>query len=118
MEAVLLRRSTFNYDREKEISIDVFGVLNRFRGAAAFVRHRGETPVGALAPAYFEAITIGTLRVMPAVLGVNPPDFARTIRHTVQSERFRSFTGPGANSKEKLENRIQTISDALQALLS
>jgi hypothetical protein len=118
MEAVLLRRSTFNYDRERETFIDVFGVLNRFMGGAVFVRHRGEMPVGALAPAYFEAITIGTLRLMPAVLGANPPDFARTIRHTVQSERFRSFTGPGANSKEKLENRIQTISDALQALLS
>jgi len=43
--------------------------------------------------------------------------FQRTISETVQGEEFRSYTGPGANSKEKLENRIRTIHNAIAALM-
>ena len=117
MEAVLLGRAEFNYGREEEAFSKLFGFLNRTIGAGAFVRYRGTTPVGALAPAYFEAVTMGTLRAMPDIEAVDAEDFRRVIRETVQGEIFRSFTGPGANSKEKLESRIYTIYQALSALI-
>jgi hypothetical protein len=118
MELILLGHAPFEETDERQLFRDLFDTLDRFMGAATFVRHRGDTPIGALAPAYFEAITMGTFRLMPEIQRADPNDFARIIRQTVQSEVFRSFTGPGANSREKLENRITTISNALRQLIT
>jgi len=102
---------------ESQTFISLFEFLAGVMGAGAFVRYRGNTPVGALAPAYFEAVTMGTLRAMPGVENVDPAQFQAAIRETVQGDVFRGFTGPGANSKEKLESRINTIHVAIAALL-
>jgi hypothetical protein len=119
MEGVLLRKELFgfDYETERDTFSRVFDFLGRVMGAGAFVRYRGQVPVGALAPAYFEAVTMGTLRAMPEIEAVDAGVFQRTISETVQGEEFRSYTGPGANSKEKLENRIRTIHNAIAALM-
>jgi hypothetical protein len=117
MEAVLLSKLKFDFQAETTTFNNLFEFLAATMGSGAFVRYRGEVPVGALAPAYFEAVTMGTLRVMPAIANVNPTAFRKAISDTVQGETFRSYTGPGANSKEKLENRIKTIQEALSKLL-
>jgi hypothetical protein len=117
MEGVLLQKINFDYPREEEAFNRLFGFLSRAIGAGAFVRYRGEVPVGALAPAYFEAVTMGTQRAMPEIEAVDPEQFKAVIRDTVQGETFRSFTGPGANSREKLESRIYTVYAALAPLL-
>ena len=39
------------------------------------------------------------------------------ITQTVQTDDFRSYTGPGANSQEKLVGRIATIQSALEVIL-
>jgi hypothetical protein len=117
MESVLLKKVEFSYDEELADFTAVFETLDRMIGAGAFVRYRGEAPVGGLAPAYFEAVTIGTYRTLPGVQGVDPNSFRKSMAETVQGENFRSATGPGANSREKLEKRITTIQEAIKALL-
>lgn len=117
MEGVLLKKIGFNYPQEQEIFMRLFSFLATVIGPGAFVRYRGNTPVGAVAPAYFEAVAIGTFRAAPEIENVDPSQFRKTISDTVQSTAFRSFTGPGANSREKLENRISTIHTALAELV-
>jgi hypothetical protein len=117
MESVLLRKVEFEYGKELDDFTAVFDVLNRVIGAGAFVRYRGQDPVGGLAPAYFESVTIGTFRNLPGVVGVDSNAFRQAIAATVQGEDFRRATGPGANSREKLESRIATIQSAIEALI-
>jgi len=117
MESVLLRKVEFEYVKELTDFTTVFDVLNRVIGAGAFVRYRGQEPVGGLAPAYFESVTIGTFRNLPGVVNVDSDAFRQAIAATVQGEDFRRATGPGANSREKLESRIATIQSAIGALI-
>ncbi len=116
MEAVLLRKTLFDYDAEADAFATTFNFLGEKMGAGAFVRYRRNAPIGAVAPAYFEAVTMGTLRAMPYIAAVTPVNFEGAIRDTVQGETFRSYTGPGANSQGKLESRIATVQAALIAL--
>jgi hypothetical protein len=118
MEAVLLGKTNFDFDSEYTSFTRLFDFLGRVMGPGAFVRYRGNQPVGALAPAYFEAVAIGTLRGLQNVESSDPTKFQRSISDAVQSDTFRSFTGPGANSREKLENRISTIHRAIAPLHS
>lgn len=113
MEDVLLGEQAFEYESEYKAFTDVFSVLNSLIGSGAFVRYRGDLPVGGLAPAYFEAVTIGTFRNLPQVASADPTKFKAAIALTVQSQEFRSATGPGANSKQKLGARISTIEQAI-----
>ncbi len=117
MEAVLLGRVEFDEDVEKKEFGELFGYLAETLGTGAFVKYRSGVPIGALAPAYFEAVTMGVLPHLARLRAVDPNLVLREVIETVQGEEFRRFTGPGANSREKLENRIRTISDALEALL-
>jgi Protein of unknown function DUF262 len=116
MEGVLLGRERFYYQQEESTFSGLFTFLGAVMGSGAFVRYRRDSPIGGVAPAYFEAVTMGTLRTMPAIEAVNSQRIQRAIRDTVQGEEFRSFTGPGANSREKLEARIATVQAALLAL--
>lgn len=117
MESVLLGRSKFDYAKELIDFSDVFETLDRTIGPGAFVRYRGTAPVGGLAPAYFEAVTIGTYRNFPNAMDADPDKFRRAIAETVQTEDFRRTTGPGANSREKLEGRIATVQQAIKAII-
>jgi len=85
-------------------------------GAGAFVRYRDQQPIGGLAPAYYEAVTIGTYRVLSNLTEIPRETVRQRIIDTVQSEHFRQFTGPGANTRPKLEGRIKAIEEALQQL--
>lgn len=117
MEKVLLKEFDFDYNRESEIFDNLFGYFARVLDAGSFVRYRGDTPIGALAPAYYEAITMGVLNVFDRIKYVDEDVVKKTIIKTVQSEKFRQYIGPGANSKEKLIGRIETIQSALGDLL-
>jgi hypothetical protein len=115
MEGVLLQRLQFDYVKERTDFASVFAVLSEKIGSGAFVRYRGDAPVGGLAPAYFESVTIGTYRNLPNVVNARRDAFRSAVADTVQGEEFRRATGPGANSREKLESRIATIEHALRA---
>lgn len=117
MENVLLEKTPFEYDRESATFIALFDYLATIFQDGAFVRYRGNVAVGGLAPAYFEAITIGVLNTLDQVRAIPPDRIKQTVITTVQSQAFRDVTGPGANSKEKLGTRITVIENALKGLL-
>ncbi len=117
MERILLGAIVFDYEAESQVFASLFNYLNRVLGDAAFVRYRGTVAVGALAPAYFEGVTIGTLNVLNQLEDVGDDTVKAKIIETVQSQAFRDVTGPGANSREKLEQRVAIIQSALAGLV-
>jgi hypothetical protein len=116
MDSVLLETIKFDFRAETHLFTDLFNYIASVMGPAAFVRFKGELPTGALAPAYFEAVSMGVLTSLPHIRNLPGQTVKSKIIEAIQSEAFRSFTGPGANSREKLRGRIQTIQNALMEL--
>jgi len=114
MEGVLLGRLEFNYDEERSVFGKIFNIAREKLGDTAFLRYRGDSPVGSLPPAYFEAISIGILRSIEFIRAKDAAVLRAAVSRLVQSEEFRAVTGPGANSREKLERRISLASEALR----
>jgi len=115
MESVLLKKTAFDFVSEKRIFTELFDEIYMKLGESAFVKYRGNNPVGGLAPAYFEAVSIGCFTSL-ATLKTKPAANIRTaITELVQSGPFREVTGPGANNKTKLEKRIQLAAEAVTA---
>jgi hypothetical protein len=118
MDQVVLGRVRFGYDEEHTQFDRVFEVLANVLGSGAFVRYRGNDPIGALAPAYFEAVTMGFFRTLEIVPELSKDAVQHALVRTVQSDQFRDVTGPGANSKQKLEGRISLVQNAILSLAS
>ncbi|HEY1181516.1 MAG TPA: DUF262 domain-containing protein [Rhodocyclaceae bacterium] len=115
MEDVLLGKAAFDIDVEKGIFLNTMAFAKATLGETAFLRYRGDTPVGALPPAYFEAIAIGIYSCFDAIQFKPAAILRPKITELVQSPDFRAVTGPGANSKEKLKTRIDLVKAALLA---
>jgi hypothetical protein len=111
MEAVLLNGQPFE-DNELQDFFLVFSVLAEKLGAHAFVKYRDGQPMGGVAPAYFEAVTMGALNALDKISKTSPDRLKLVLAQAVESPAFRQVTGPGANSLPKLEQRISIISQA------
>ncbi|WOX05504.1 DUF262 domain-containing protein [Microbulbifer pacificus] len=116
MEAILLQDIEFDLEKEASIFKDTFSVIYDKLGDSAFLRYRGNTPVGSLPPAYFEAISVGTYNSLEKVRVKDRTVLRSAITDLVQSVDFRAVTGPGANSREKLQTRINLVSSKLEEL--
>lgn len=116
MEAVLLGRVPFAEDEEFASFQQVFSYLNRSMGGGAFVKYRDNERIGALAPAYFEAVTGAVHRVRADLERIRPERIGPAVVAVVQTAEFRDVTGPGANTQWKLERRIGLVEEALRAL--
>ena len=115
MEEVLLQKRQFNYDEEEQIFADVFKIAKEKLGDTAFLRYKGSVPVGSLPPAYFEAISMGILLSRDEIRTKDPVLLREAVSILVQSEEFRAVTGPGANSRQKLDRRVELAQVALRA---
>jgi hypothetical protein len=116
MEKILLKEIEFDYEKEEERFNKLFTYLSNTLGEGSFVKYKGNEPKGGLAPAYYEAIAIGTFNALDKIFDL-PLDIVRKkIIATVQTDEFRQNTGPGANKRSKLEGRIKVIQDALLEL--
>jgi hypothetical protein len=114
MESVLLNgEEHFDYAQEEAEFNRLFTFLARTFGREAFVKFRGTSAVGGLAPAYFEAVSVGTWRVLDYIEGKDRDTLKEALMRAVQSSSFREVTGPGANKQEKLRKRIDIIAEAL-----
>ena len=111
MEAVLLGGASFT-DQDVQAFYAVFTELNEKFGQFAFVKYRGTNPVGGVAPAYFEAVSMGALMNIDKLRALSADDAVRVLADTVQTKEFRRVTGPGANSLPKLEERVRLLSAA------
>lgn len=116
MEGILLKTITFDRIAEERIFNDLFGILAKTLGSGAFVKYRGNTPVGGLAPAYYEAVTLGALNTRDHIATKQPDTIIRAVANTVQSDEFKRVTGPGANSKDKLRKRVELIQNAFERI--
>lgn len=114
MEGVLLQQLLFDAQSERQTFGDLFATIADKLGETAFVKYRESRPIGGLAPAYFESISIGCLLALGDLKAKPAERIRNAITTLVQSEPFRAVTGPGANSKGKLETRIQLAADAIR----
>jgi hypothetical protein len=115
MEEVLLEKLPFDLQAEAERFKAVMTFARQKLGDTAFLRYRGDAPVGALPPAYFEAITMGINDNLEQLHGKSAAALRAGITNLIQSDPFRLVTGPGANSKEKLRARIRLAGETLLA---
>ncbi len=113
MEGVLLGKIKFDRDVERAIFTDVFSTIEEKLGESAFVKFRDGKPTGGLAPAYFEAVAVGSYESLACLKATVGASARIAITTVVQGEPFRHVTGPGANSKGKLESRIKLCADAI-----
>lgn len=114
MEKVLLQKSEFDLAKEANIFQELFQEIEQKLGETAFVKFRRDAPIGGLAPAYFEAITIGCFYSLSELKKKSADAIKNSIVALVQSEQFREAIGPGANSKGKLETRINLAREAVK----
>lgn len=118
MEDILLNKIEFDYEKEEKDFKDLFDYLARILGNSAFVRHRGKSPIGALAPAYYEAVTMGTFNVLERIKNLDDNLVKSTIIQTTQSDSFKDNIGSGANTKSKLVKRIKEVEESLIKLVN
>jgi hypothetical protein len=118
MEKILLKEIDFDYKKEEQEFDKVFMFLSNSLAEGAFVKYKGEKATGGLAPAYYEAITVGTFNVLDEIRNVPVDRVRQKIINTVQTQEFRDNTGSGANKLYKLEGRIKVIQDALLELIN
>ncbi|MGB7443017.1 MAG: DUF262 domain-containing protein [Coleofasciculaceae cyanobacterium] len=116
MEKILLNEIDFDYKKEDIDFNKLFKFLSNSLGEGAFVKYKGNDPKGGLAPAYYEAITVGVLNALDEIRDVSIERVKQTIIDTVQTEVFRQNTGSGANKRDKLKGRIKVIENALLKL--
>jgi len=113
MEGILLEKVAFDLQAERTIFANLFSEISSKLGITAFVKYRGDNPMGGLAPAYFEAIAIGCFQAFDYLRGKDQTSIRSAITQLVQSEPFRAVTGPGANSVTKLAKRIDLAKSAI-----
>ena len=117
MDSVILENTKFDYDSELKIFKEVFFLLEKSMKEDAFVRFREDKPIGGPAPAYFESVTIGTLRVIDRIRSISPDRIRSKLIEIRQQKAFRDNIGSGANTQEKLEGRIAVVENGLLELL-
>lgn len=112
MEDVLLGKVAFDQDSETQGFRELFELIMEKTGPTIFLRHRNGLAIGSLPPAYFEAVALGITREREQFEKMDGDESLRRVTAVTSSDEFRAVTGPGANSKEKLETRISLVAAA------
>ncbi len=118
MENILSKKKKFEYEIEEKIFNKVFTFLSKIMGSGAFVKYRDNSPIGGLIPTYYEAISVGTLHSLKQIIDLPTDLVKQRIIDTVQTEEFRQYINSGANRRENLHGRINTIKNALLELVN
>jgi hypothetical protein len=110
-EAVAKNEVGFDYKTEATIFDRVFSVLAEKLGSEAFVKHKNNRALGGLAPAYFDAVTMGVLPLVDRLAAVTPEEAKAILNQAVghENEDFRENVGPGANAVPRLHKRIAEV---------
>lgn len=116
MDSVILEKTTFDYTVEKADFEKVFSFLSFAMGSEAFVRFREGKPIGTVAPAFFEGITMGVLKNTDWLKSVPPDSVRNKMIEVRERSNFRNNIGSGANTREKLNGRINAFEEGLLEL--
>ncbi|WP_282294694.1 DUF262 domain-containing protein [Stenotrophomonas sp. PS02289] len=114
METILIEGAPFDFVAERAVFDGTFELLNEKFGPYAFVKYRAGKPMGGVAPAYFEAVTMGAYENSLALSALSNDEAVARLSAAVASDPFRAATGPGANSLPKLNQRIELIRQAFE----
>jgi len=115
MESVLTEKIPFDLNQQGIAFRRVFAAINAKLGETAFVKFRGTSPVGGLAPAYFEAVSLGAASAIDQFEAKTSDKLKAKLIELVQSDDFRDVTGPGANNRTKLKRRIELVRESIVA---
>lgn len=115
MEDTLFGRVQFDLIERRSHFEDVFTVIEEKLGDAAFTRFNSEgEPTGRLAPAYYEAVVATFSEYIEELRSLTPAIIKTRLQDAFNSTEFRTATGPGANTIEKLRNRITSVARHLR----
>ncbi|MGH9504613.1 MAG: DUF262 domain-containing protein [Terriglobales bacterium] len=115
-EAVAKGEVKFDYDHESPLFNRVFTVLSEKLGSEAFLKHKNNRALGGLAPAYFDAVTMGILPLVDRLAAAKSEDAKSILNQAVghENDDFRENVGPGANAVPRLHNRIAEVRRVFQ----
>jgi hypothetical protein len=110
-EAVAKNEAQFNYQSEETEFRKLFETLAEKFGAEAFVKHKNNRALGGLAPAYYDAVTMGLLPLVDRLAAVTPHVATIILNDAVghENDNFRDNVGPGANAVPRLRKRIAEV---------
>jgi hypothetical protein len=110
-EAVVKNQVAFDFQSEEGQFQYAFAVFAEKFGAEAFVKHKNSRTLGGLAPAYFDAVTMGLLPLLPRLASTSPERAKEVLNLAVGHENaaFKENVGPGANAVPRLKKRIAEV---------
>lgn len=110
-EAVAKGNSPFDYAHERATFEGLFDTLNSKLGPDAFVKHKNGRALGGLAPAYFDAVTMGLLPLIKRLNLVSSDSAKEILNEAIghENDDFRENVGPGANAVPRLSKRIAEV---------
>lgn len=110
-EAVAKNEVRFDYAQEKPLFEELFTVLADKLGSEAFLKHKNKRALGGLAPAYFDAVTMGVLPLLNRLATAEPEEAKAILNRAVghENDDFRENVGPGANAVPRLHRRIAEV---------
>jgi hypothetical protein len=110
-EKVVTNKISFDYAAEERAFSALFAVLAEKFGDEAFVKHKNTRALGGLAPAYYDAVTMGLLPLVDRLKNSSPEAAKRILNQAVghENEDFRENVGPGANAVPRLHRRIAEV---------
>jgi hypothetical protein len=82
-------------------------------GDTAFSRSRDGQAFGRLAPAYFEAVVGALADKLDTVSSMPSEELKQKLSDAFETADFKAASGPGANSKGKMETRIDLVKQAI-----
>lgn len=111
MEDILFGRDGIALDPAEFGNFFAF-IATKF-GDTAFSRSRDGQAFGRLAPAYFEAVVGALADRFDELFQSEPKVLQQQLSDAFESTEFKEASGPGANSKGKMEQRIKIVRDAI-----
>ncbi len=118
MEDVLKNKVIFDYNAEESAFDKVFTFLSSTLGDGAFTRYKNGESSGSLAPAYFEAVTMGSRDLIPNLENLEKETIKKKVIEIFSQEAFLKNVGPGASSQPKMKGRIHAVKNGLQELIN
>ena len=114
MESILFKAVEFDTTKMEALFIDTFRLINEKFSDQAFTRFNshGEA-TGRLAPAYFEAVCSASVSEHSTISAIAPDILLDRLRTAFESTEFKGATGPGANTIQKLHQRIEVVTGYL-----
>ena len=111
MEDILFKRIAVA-DNSEEFK-QFFRFISEKFGDTAFSRSRDGEAFGRLAPAYFEAVVGAIADDIDSLRDMSPDILKQRLSDAFETADFKAASGPGANSKGKMETRIALVKQAL-----